>query len=69
MSEWPVRTQGAPEEAYVTEGNEFVHTAGSHLEAYAFIADMHDREENLGLPLSPYRIIPCRATPNGKDIR
>ena len=37
--------------------------------AAAWIADTHDHQENLGLPLGDYRIIPVRNTPNGRDIR
>lgn len=37
--------------------------------AYVWIADTHDHQENLGLPLANYRIIPVRSTPNGRDIR
>ena len=37
--------------------------------AYAWISDTHDHQENLGLPLADYRIIPVHCAPAGRDIR
>lgn len=53
--------------------NEDTRTVVGEFDSYgtaaAWIADTHDHQENLGLPLSSYRIIPIRSTPNGRDIR
>ncbi len=56
-------------EALVAEGNEFLFEADSYGSAFAWIMDQHDQQENEGLPLADYRIIPVRATPNGRDLR
>lgn len=41
----------------------------SYGSAHAWIADTHDHQENVGLPLGSYSIIPVRTSPNGRDTR
>lgn len=69
MSDFPIEWTGTPPEAIVAEGQEFLFEADSYGTASAWIMDQHDRQENEGLPLANYRIIPVRATPNGRDLR
>ena len=68
---WP---RGMEPECFVVErrsegAEDFVLEADSYGSAHAYIADMHDRQEDLGLPLASYRIIPRRSTPGGRDVR
>ena len=56
-------------ECWVVDGDDFVHEMDSYGSAHAYINEMHDQQENMGLPLADYRIIPVRATPGGRDIR
>ena len=68
---WPIETVPPPGEALVLneDTRNVVGEFQDYGTAHAWIADTHDHQENVGLPLSTYSIIPVRATPGGKDIR
>ena len=71
MTDFPVFwSDPVPEAAVLNEDTRtIVGEFDSYGTAQAWIADTHDHQENEGLPLADYRIIPVRATPGGKDIR
>ena len=71
MSDWQIETNPPPGEALVLneDSRTIVGEFDSYGTAYTWIADTHDHQENLGLPLADYRIIPVKATPGGRDIR
>ena len=71
MSDFPIEMSPFPPEAIVL--NEDTRTVEGEFDSYgaasAWIAESNDLEENRGLPLSSYSIVPVRATPGGKDLR
>lgn len=74
MTDFPIRIESGTPECYVTEGDgsggaDFLFECDSYGAAYSWVADQHDRQENLGLPLSSYSVIPVRSTFGGRDQR
>ena len=71
MSDWQTEIVGTTPEAIVldAQSNNVIGEFASHGSADAFIADLTDHEERVGLPRGDYRILPVRATPNGRDLR
>lgn len=67
---WMSETAVLPEALVLNEDTRTVVCEfDSYGTAYAWIADTHDHQEDAGLPLSNYRIIPVRNTSHGRDIR
>ena len=70
---WPTVETSASRWPSALVLNEDTRTVVSEFDSYgtaaAWIADTHDHQENVGLPLASYRIIPIRSTPGGRDVR
>jgi hypothetical protein len=68
---WDVDWQDSYPACYVvnTQGDRFVDGFQTYLEASAFIHDIEDKAEKEGeIPPSLY-VLPCKATPAGRDVR
>lgn len=71
MTDFPMTWSDSSPEAIVLneDTRNVVGEFNSYGTAYAWIEDTHDHQENIGLPLAAYSVIPVRSTPGGLDIR
>lgn len=56
-------------DCYVTDFENVMVEFGSRLQAQAYIDGVHDYQEDAGVTLTPFSILPCIVSPGGRDIR